>query len=262
VLAGKGILNVDDTLHHSLELFPKKPFEETRFLKTAGSSSSAGNSSDNLMPRYFKLDFPRFDGKKDPLPWLSLCEQYFRAQRTDAPQKILLATFHLDGDAFHWYVHLERSRGTPSREEFVEFYNVRFEPPIRSNPLGGLQLLRQIGTVAEYQSRFLNLLSRADPLSDRQERQMFTSGLHNDIRVDVELQDLRGLGASPCVDTGLREEGSANHATLGLLPGVQATATTSCTGTTSCGLHTDPHDLTPHANGDDGTPPLGIVLQL
>jgi hypothetical protein len=193
VLAGKGILNVDDTLHHSLELFPKKPFEETRFLKTAGSSSSAGNSSDNLMPRYFKLDFPRFDGKKDPLPWLSLCEQYFRAQRTDAPQKILLATFHLDGDAFHWYVHLERSRGTPSREEFVEFYNVRFEPPIRSNPLGGLQLLRQIGTVAEYQSRFLNLLSRADPLSDRQERQMFTSGLHNDIRVDAELQDLRDL---------------------------------------------------------------------
>jgi hypothetical protein len=170
VLAGEGILNIDGTLHHGSELFPKKPFVETRFLKTAGSSSGAGNSSDGLVPRYFKLEFPRFDGREDPLSWLSRCEQYFRAQRTDAPQKIWLATFHLDGDAFHWYVHLERSRGVPSWEEFIELCNVRFGPPIWSNPLGELRLLRQTGTVKEYQSRFLALLSRSDPLSDRQER--------------------------------------------------------------------------------------------
>jgi hypothetical protein len=58
---------------------------------------------------------------------------------------------------------------------------------------GELRLLRQTGTVSEYQSRFLALLSRADPLSDRQERQMFTSGLHDDIRSDVELQDPQDL---------------------------------------------------------------------
>jgi hypothetical protein len=189
VLAGKGILNVDDTLHHGPELFPKKPFEETRFLKTTGSSSSVGNSSDGLVPRYFKLDFLRFDRKEDPLSWLSRCKQYFRAQQTDAPHKIWLATFHLDADAFHWYAHLECSRDAPSWEEFVELCNVRFGPLIWSNPLGALQLLRRTGTVAEYQSRFLALLSRADLLSDRQEHQMFTSGLHDNIRVDVELQD-------------------------------------------------------------------------
>jgi hypothetical protein len=193
MLADKGILNINGTLHHGPELFPKKPFEETRFLKTARSSAGAGNSSDDLVPRYFKLDFPRFDGKEDPLSWLSRCEQYFRAQRTYVPQKIWLATFHLDGDAFHWYAHLERSRGVPSWEEFVELCNVRFGPPIRSNPLGELRLLRQTGTVVEYQSRFLALLNHADLLSDRRERQMFTSGLHDDIRINVELQDPRDL---------------------------------------------------------------------
>jgi hypothetical protein len=117
---------------------------------------------DGMVPRYFRLDF-----QEDPLPWLSRCEQFSCAQRTEPQQKLWLATFHLDGDAFHWYAHLERSCGMPSWEEFHELCNVRFGPPIRNNPLGELRLLRQIGTVADYISRFLALLSRVDPLSER-----------------------------------------------------------------------------------------------
>ena len=41
----------------------------------------------------------------------------------------------------------------------------------------------------DYQSRFLVLLSRVDPLTERQERQLFTSDLAEELRVDVELQD-------------------------------------------------------------------------
>jgi hypothetical protein len=179
-------------LHHSSDLFPKKPFDEVLNLKTAhSSSSSSGSSTDSMVPRFFKLDFPHYDGK-DLLPWLSRCEQFFRAQRTEPPQKIWLATFHLDGDAFHWYVHLEHSRDMPSWEEFRELFSVQFGPPIRSNHLGELRLLRQTGTVADYISRFLALLSHANP-SDREVQQMFTANLSNDIRVDVELQGPRDL---------------------------------------------------------------------
>jgi hypothetical protein len=167
LLAGKSILDSDGKLQHGHGLLPKKPFDEVLNLKTA---SSSGGPAEGIVPRYFRLDFPRFDGKEDPLPWLSRCEQFFRAQRTEPMHKIWLATFHLDGDAFHWYVHLERSCGTPSWEDFHELCNVRFGPSIRNNPLGELRLLRQTGTVAEYQSRFLALLSRADVLSDRQEQ--------------------------------------------------------------------------------------------
>ena len=75
----------------------------------------------------------------------------------------------------------------PSWEVFWDLCNARFGPSIRSNPLGELRMLRQTGSVADYQSRFLALLSRADPLMDRQEQQLFTSGLLDEIRVDVEL---------------------------------------------------------------------------
>jgi hypothetical protein len=170
LLAGKGILDSNGVLFHGRDLHPKKPVVETQLLKTAPTSSpGADNTADGMVPHYFRFDFPRYNGK-DPLPWLSRCEQFLKAQRTEPPQKIWLATFHLDGDAFHWYAHLERSRGVPSWEQFHELCNTWFRPPIRHNPLGELRLLRQTGTVADYQSRFLALLSRADPLSDRQEQ--------------------------------------------------------------------------------------------
>jgi hypothetical protein len=89
LLAGKGVLDNDGVLQHGPELLPKKPFEEVIILKTAhASSSGSGSSTDVMVPRYFKLDFPRYDGKEDPLPWLSRCEQFFRAQRTEPQQQI------------------------------------------------------------------------------------------------------------------------------------------------------------------------------
>jgi hypothetical protein len=62
----KGILNVDGVLRHDPDLFPKKPFDEVLNLKTAPSSSSgSGSSMDGMVPRYFRLDFPRYDGKEE-----------------------------------------------------------------------------------------------------------------------------------------------------------------------------------------------------
>lgn len=43
------------------------------------------------VPRYFKLVFPSFDGKKDPLSWLNRCEQFFRAQICDEKDEVWLA---------------------------------------------------------------------------------------------------------------------------------------------------------------------------
>jgi hypothetical protein len=80
LLAGKGVLDNDGVLQHGSELLPKKPIEEVNILNGSGSST------DVMVPRYFKLDFPHYDGKEDPLPWLSRCEQFFRAQRTERQQ--------------------------------------------------------------------------------------------------------------------------------------------------------------------------------
>jgi hypothetical protein len=90
LLAGKGILDSDGKLQHGHGLLPKKPFDEVLNLKNA---SSFGGPTDGIVPRCFRLDFSRFDGKEDPLPWLSRCEQFFHAQHTEPMHKIWLATF-------------------------------------------------------------------------------------------------------------------------------------------------------------------------
>lgn len=45
--------------------------------------------------RFHKLDFPTFNGKDAPLPWLNRCKQFFRGQRMMEGDKVWLATYHL-----------------------------------------------------------------------------------------------------------------------------------------------------------------------
>jgi hypothetical protein len=128
-------------------------------------------------PCYHKLDFPKFEGKEDPPTWLNRCEQFFWGQRTDEVFKVWLAAYHMVGVAQKWYMQLERDEGMPSWLWFKECCNLRFGPPIRSNPLGEIARMRQSGTVIEYVEKFLSLLAHNDPLSTKQQVQLFTSGL-------------------------------------------------------------------------------------
>jgi hypothetical protein len=47
--------------------------------------------------RFYKLDFPTFDGRGDPLLFLNRCKHYFRGQRTVEEEKVWLAVMHLQG---------------------------------------------------------------------------------------------------------------------------------------------------------------------
>lgn len=70
---------------------------------------------------------------------------------------------------------------------------MHFGPPLRSNPLGELAYLRRTSTVQEYQQRFLALLYRTDQLTSKQQVQLFTAGLRNPLKIDVELQNPSNL---------------------------------------------------------------------
>jgi hypothetical protein len=72
------------------------------------------------LPKFYKLEFPTYDGSEDPLNWLSHCEQFFRGQRTLASDRTWLASYHLRGPAQTWYYTLEQSEGMPSWECFKE----------------------------------------------------------------------------------------------------------------------------------------------
>uniref|UniRef100_A0A0E0PY54 Retrotransposon gag domain-containing protein n=1 Tax=Oryza rufipogon TaxID=4529 RepID=A0A0E0PY54_ORYRU len=65
---------------------------------------------------------------------------------------------------------------------------LRFGLPLRHNKLGTLAELRRTGTVAEYQGRFMNLLSRAGELTEEQKIELFTMELQGKLLIDVELE--------------------------------------------------------------------------
>jgi len=112
-------------------------------LHTQGPSSSSSARKVPSATRFHKLEFPTFDGTGDPLPFLNRCEHYFHGQRTLEEEQVWLAALHLQGSAQQWYMRLERDEGVSSWRRFFTLLDMRFGPPIRSNPLGKLAACRR-----------------------------------------------------------------------------------------------------------------------
>jgi hypothetical protein len=126
--------------------------------KSASTSEGSGNRAEaprdlDRPPRFQKMDFPRFDGKSDPLIFINRCESYFRQQRT-MPEKVWMASYNLEDVAQLWFLRLQEDEGTPPWGRFKELLNLRFGPALRSAPLFELAECRRTGSVEEYSNRF------------------------------------------------------------------------------------------------------------
>ncbi|WVZ65096.1 hypothetical protein U9M48_014517 [Paspalum notatum var. saurae] len=163
------------------------------------SSSDAphdGQHHHDWPPRFQKLDFPRYDGKTDPLIFTNRYESYFHQQRIMEEEKVWMASYNLEDGAQMWYIQVQEDEDTPSWRRFKELLNLRYGSPQRSAPLAELAECRRTGTVAEYQDRFQALLARAGPLRESQRVQLFTGGLQPPLSIDVRIQNLQSLAAA------------------------------------------------------------------
>jgi hypothetical protein len=127
-------------------------------------------------PKFQRMEFPRYDGKSDPLIFINKCESYFRHQRTMPEEKVWMASYNMDDVAQLWFLQLQEDEGTPPWGRFKELLNLRFGPALRSAPLFELTECRRTGSVEEYSNRFQALLSRAGRLQESQRVQLYTRG--------------------------------------------------------------------------------------
>ena len=88
-----------------------------------------------------------------------------------------MASYNLEDGAQMWFIQVQQDEGTPSWCRFSELLNLRFGPPIHSNPLGELMACKRTSSVAEYQTRFEALLPRIDTLMEAQCVQVFMARL-------------------------------------------------------------------------------------
>jgi hypothetical protein len=78
--------------------------------------------------------------------------------------------------------------GSPTWKEFIKRISARFGPIVRSNPLGDLSRLQFYGSIEDYQDQFLILLARCEGLREEHQIHLFTAGLPEPLKTDVELQ--------------------------------------------------------------------------
>ncbi|KAK8936216.1 hypothetical protein KSP39_PZI014037 [Platanthera zijinensis] len=138
--------------------------------------------------RSVRMDFPIFEGRDDPLPWLQRCEFYFNNQQVSEEDKVGLASFHLLGAAQLWVTQLLREQPDATWEDFRASCTLRFGPAMPGNPLGDLIALKHTGSMDTYLERFQLLLSRASTVLPSQQVPLFTAGLPDRLRWDVEFQ--------------------------------------------------------------------------
>jgi hypothetical protein len=102
-----------------------------------------GEHHNDRPPRFQKMDFPKFDGKSNPLAFINRCESYFHQQRTAEEEKVWMASYNLEAGAQLWFMQIQRDEGTPSWRCSTKLLNTRFGPPLRSNPLSELVVCRR-----------------------------------------------------------------------------------------------------------------------
>jgi hypothetical protein len=162
--------------------------------KEKSSSSDTGGGNDgrhfnDRPPRFQKMDFPRYDGKSDPLIFINRCESYFHQQRIMEEEKVWMASYNLEDGTQLWYIQVQTDEGNPSWRRFKELINLRYGPPLRSPPLFELADCRRTGTVEEYQDCFQELLPRARCLDEAQRVHLFIGGLLPPLSLDVRVHN-------------------------------------------------------------------------
>jgi hypothetical protein len=172
----------EPTLADVVEMMKAMQADITRLKEKSDSSSSSGAQHEHPRdidhpPKFQKWDFPRFDGKTDPLLFINKCESYFRQQRKLAEEQVWMASYNLEGITQHWYIQLQEDEGTLSWSRFRELLNLRFGPALRSVPFFELTECRRTDTVEEYSNRFQELLPRAGRITEEQRVQLYTGGL-------------------------------------------------------------------------------------
>jgi hypothetical protein len=109
-----------------------------------------------------KLNFPKFDGFGNPMPWLNRCERYFRLHGTPKNRCVQVASFYILDDTQVWYHRVKFNGGPPSWPRFVQLVNTHFGPPLTESPIGELALLWWDGSINDYCNKFM-VLSCRDP---------------------------------------------------------------------------------------------------
>ncbi|KAF5450607.1 hypothetical protein F2P56_030941, partial [Juglans regia] len=156
-----------------------------------------GNTSLNsgMQFRSIKLDFPRFHGD-EPSGWIYKANHYFALHPMPDGQKILMASFYMEGTALVWFQDAEETDSFKSWHSFIKAVQSRFGSSSYDDPMEAITRLRQTSTVSAYKTQFEVLSNRLKGLSENYKLSCFLSGLRDEIRLPVRMLHPQSLNTA------------------------------------------------------------------
>lgn len=141
-----------------------------------------------------KLDFPQFFDE-NPTQWIFKANQFFEYHHTPPPQRLLMASYHMNGEALVWYQDAVKSTLFNMWEAFTQALVMRFGPTAYDDPTEALTRLEQTSTVASYKAHFESLSKWLKGLSDSHKLSYFLSGLKDEVHLLVWMLNPLSLNA-------------------------------------------------------------------
>jgi hypothetical protein len=138
-------------------------------------------------PTMHKMEFLKYDGVGNPLPWLNQCERYFCVQRTPENRCIAYASFYLTDHTQLWYHQLELNAGPLPWPHFIQLVNKHFEPPLIDSPIGEIALLCHDGTIDHFAKHFMALSCMDTIIFEAHQVLLFLAGLGKSLCTDITL---------------------------------------------------------------------------
>ena len=150
------------------------------------------NSSSLPLSQPVRLEFPKFSGE-DPASWVYKANQYFKYYNTPITEKLMLASFHMEGEALIWFQHSEEAGLFVDLESLIQAFHIKFGATTYDDPMETLTRLRQTTSVSLYKAQFEVLSNRIKGLSATHKLSCFLSGLRDEIRLPMRMLNPKSL---------------------------------------------------------------------
>ncbi|XP_075478825.1 uncharacterized protein LOC142519678 [Primulina tabacum] len=156
-------------------------------VKVQPEHHGSANCLDHNSPlRSMRLEVPHISGI-NPSAWISRIQRYFDFYNTPDSQRLVIASFHLDGDALDWYDWMHRNQLLDNWSAFLVAVEKRFGPSEFEDSLCKLCKLVQSGSLSEYQHLFEQLSNRSLGVPEHVLISCFISGLRHDLRREIQV---------------------------------------------------------------------------
>ncbi|KAF7812849.1 Ty3/gypsy retrotransposon protein [Senna tora] len=147
---------------------------------------SEGSTTQGNGGKTMKFEIPHFSGG-DVEYWIFKVEEFFAIYATPKAEWTQLASVHMEGVAYAWYMWSKKNGLFSDWESFLVALRLRFGDSLYNDPRQALKELKQEGTVEEYQGQFETIANKATALQEEWLISFFIGGLKDYLKYEVKL---------------------------------------------------------------------------